>query len=145
MGLPRIPQILTMYLWNLCPQSWLWFKSASFPKKSKFLFLNFFSLKIFLFSFFPIVYLNFFPLPPICFHSLPSALPLNLSERHNNKNTVEWRRSGWQSRRMWSSPPPTEHIKNTSSCGAILTANKLKTVGKTLIQPGLKIHPYGIM
>ena len=73
----------------------------------------------------------FFSLPPICSHSLPSALPLNSSERYNNKNTVEWRRSRWQSRRMWSSPPPTEHIKNTSACGAILTADKLKTVGKT--------------
>ena len=109
-------------------------------------------LKIFfffkIFSFLPLPYCLlkfFFSLPPICSHSLPSALPLNSSERYNNKNTVEWRRSRWQSRRMWSSPPPTEHIKNTSACGAILTADKLKTVGKTFIQPALKIHPHGIM
>lgn len=30
-----------------------------------------------------------------------------------------------------------EHIKNTSTCGAVLTENKLKTGRKTLAQPKL--------
>ena len=57
-----------MYLWNLCQQSWLWFKSASFPKKSKFLFLNFFFFKIFPFPPLPYCLLKFFsPFLPFAF------------------------------------------------------------------------------
>lgn len=39
---------------------------------------------------------------------------------------------------------PHEHIKDTSTCRAILTENKLETDRKTLIQPSYKKDPHGI-
>ena len=45
-------------------------------------------------------------------------------------------------RRRLSSPPPHEHMKNTSTCGAARTENKQETGRKALLQPRLqrKIH-----
>ena len=41
-----------------------------------------------------------------------------------------------------SSLPSIEHIKNTPTCGAVLTENKLGAIGDTLLQSRLlsKIH-----
>ena len=39
---------------------------------------------------------------------------------------------------------PHENIKNTSSCRAILTENKLETDRKTLTQPSYEKDPHGI-
>lgn len=39
---------------------------------------------------------------------------------------------------------PYEHIKNTSTCRAILTENKLETGGKTYITKAVKKDPHQV-
>ena len=46
------------------------------------------------------------------------------------KSSFGRRRSRWQGRRTWSSPPPNKYVKNTSTTGTILTEHQLKVLNE---------------